>query len=261
MAKPPVLAKAARSAGSVAEVRLVGALHGACGSMQAGCWPHAWGEGNGMWEPRCNQVVCARCRVDRDGRRCHGGRANRGRAPGRRARTGWRAAAGGGEPSRVADGRRVADAVGGSHRPRPDVRLGAVAGARQGPGGLRLPGARVHGVGHRQRRALHHAAGRANADRRLEVQRPGAGRGDARQRRRPHVRVHLDLHDVVGPRRGGDPDHAAGAVRRAERAPVSRHEAERRADQRDPGAGGLAGPRRGLAARAGAEDGARPARR
>ena len=51
----------------------------------------------------------------------------------------------------------------------------------------------------------------------VEVQRPRARRSDARQRRRAHVRVHVDLHDVVGPRRGRDPDDAAGAVRRAQR--------------------------------------------
>ena len=89
--------------------------------------------------------------------------------------------------------------------------------------------------------------------RQLEVQRPRAGRGDARQRRRAHVRVHVDLHDVVGPRRRGDPDDAARAVRRAQRAALSGHEAERRADQRDPGAGRGARPRaaRSSAARCG----------
>ena len=92
-------------------------------------------------------------------------------------------------------------------------------------------------VGHRQRRAVHDAHRRAEAGRQLEVQRPRARRSDARQRRRAHVRVHVDLHDVVGPRRRRDPDDAAGAVRRAQRGALREPEAQWRADQRDPRAG------------------------
>ena len=68
----------------------------------------------------------------------------------------------------------------------------------------------------------------------VEVQRPRARRSDARQRRRTHVRVHLDLYDVLGPRRGRDPDHATGAVRRAQRSALQEPEAQWRTDERDP---------------------------
>ena len=116
--------------------------------------------------------------------------------------------------------------------------------ARQRPRGVQLPGARILRLGHRQRRAVHDAHRRPEAGRQLEVQRPRARRGDARQRRRAHVRVHVDLRDVVGPCGGRDSDHAAGAVRCAQRGPLSRPQTERRADQRDPRAGRLARPQR-----------------
>ncbi len=129
--------------------------------------------------------------------------------------------------------------------------------ARKGPGGIRLPDARVLRLGHGQRRALHDAHRRPEAGRQREVQRSRAGRGDARQRRRAHVRVHVDLHDVVRSRGRRDPDHAAGAVRGAQRGPLQGPEAQRRADQRDPRAGRIARPRRHAARWSGPKDGAR----
>ncbi len=107
-----------------------------------------------------------------------------------------------------------------------------------------------------QRRALHDAHRRPEAGRQLEVQRPRARRSDARQRRRAHVRVHLDLHDGLRSRRGRDPDDAARAVRRAQRSALSQPETQRRTDERDPRADRIARSQRKPRGWTGEEDGA-----
>ena len=198
---------------------------------------------------RPSRCVCQRCpaRVAEDSRAAEdagrAGQSRRAAVPANLPET----------PTAVA----LPTTLGRDHRSRPDVRFVAVARARQGPGGVRLPDPRVLRLGHGQRRALHDAHRRPEAGRQREVQRARAGRGDARQRRRAHVRVHVDLRDVVGPRGRRDPDHAAGAVRRAQRGALQGPQTERRADQRDPRAGRIARPRRHAARRSGAQDGAR----
>ena len=60
---------------------------------------------------------------------------------------------------------------------------------------------------HRQRPAVQDAHRRAQAVEPCALQRAGARRVDARQRRGAHVRVHVDLHDGLGACRRRDPDH------------------------------------------------------
>ena len=124
--------------------------------------------------------------------------------------------------------------------PGPDLRLVSLARAWKGTGSIQLRGARVLRQRNGQRRALHDAHRRPEASRQLEVQRTRARRSDARQRRRAHVRVHLDLHDGLRSRRGRDPDDATGAVRRAQRSALRRPEAQWRTDERDPRADRIA---------------------
>ena len=72
---------------------------------------------------------------------------------------------GAGQPARGADGGDAADHVGGDHRAGADVRLDAVAAARQGAVGLPLRGEGVFRHGHRQRPALQDASRRPAAGR------------------------------------------------------------------------------------------------
>ena len=181
---------------------------------------------------------CRRERGDRGAVR-RGGRAGAG-APqgaagagaGRRA---WCRA--GGQPAAVADGRRLADGFGSHHRPRTRLRIGAVAGARSRPGHLQVRSARIPHFWNRQRPAVQDPPRRATAFERRVVQRTRADRADAPERLRPHVRVHLDLHDVLGTcrRRGRHRRSAAGDRRES---PALRGTVGRTGTgQRDPGAG------------------------
>ena len=124
------------------------------------------------------------------------------------------------------------------HRARARLRIGAVAGARSRPGHLQ---------GHEAREYL--ISGTANGQpykTRLVVRRPSnlasfsglrADRADASERLRPHVRVHLDLHDVLGTRGRRGRHRRSAAGRRRESTAVRGTVGRTGTGERDPGAG------------------------
>ena len=144
------------------------------------------------------------------------------------------------------DGGRAPDGHRADHRTRHAVRIGAVAGARQGSGELQVRSEGVLRFRNGERTTLQDAHRRPQAVEQFKVQRDGPRGTDASERFGAHVRNDIDLHDDVGPCRRGYFGRRPAAGHRCQSRTIPGFSGGKCADQRNhrPGwrAGEIEGP-------------------